>query len=589
MNIPCLTLGAALRKTFRNGYSLHDLAQDLGAGLVVGIIAIPLSMALAMATGVAPQHGLYTAIVAGVVTALLGGSKVQVTGPTAAFVVILAPVSARFGLGGLLTASLMAGMILYLFGLTGLGRLIEFVPYPVTAGFTAGIAVVIATLQVKDALGLQIVEMPETYLGKVSAICNALPTIQVADFAVAGATLLLLIIVPRLLRQVPGPLVVLPVATLGCYVAHRCWPAFEVSTIHSRFSYVRDGLTMPGIPSAPPMFQLPWDWPGGTNGPFMLTFDTIHALVPIAFTIALLAAIESLLSAVIADGMTGRKHNPDAELMALGLGNIACSFFGGFAATGAIARTATNIRFGARSPIAAIIHALVVLLAMVAAAPLLGHLPIAALAALLLVVAWNMSEARHFVYVTRIAPRSDVAVLLTCFTLTIVFDMVVAVTVGMVLASLLFIRRMAEVSSVTLVSQEDVRYPKGLRQGVVIYEIAGPLFFGAAEKAMSSLKEMEGEVKMVVLDFRKIPMMDITGLINLQSALARLQRQGIRAVLAGVQGQPLTTLNRAGWAGQSEHLAIYRSFEEALDKEGVLQPDDGSVEHQLGTSLESST
>ncbi|MBI1318712.1 MAG: C4-dicarboxylic acid transporter DauA [Candidatus Hydrogenedens sp.] len=554
-------LGTALRQTFREGYGRADLLADLSAGAVVGIIAIPLSMALAIATGVPPQMGLYTAIVAGALTALLGGSRVQVTGPTAAFIVILAPVVHQFGVGGLMLATGMAGVMLFALGFARMGRLIQFVPYPVTAGFTAGIGIVIGTLQVKDFLGLHIEAMPEEFLEKALAIAEALPTAYLPDCLAGAATLALLLLVPRVLPKFPAPLVVLPVVAGAAYAAALAWPDAAAVTINDRFSYTLGGETLAGIPRLLPPFMAPWNQPGPDGAPLTLSLGLIKILLGPAFAIAILAAIESLLSAVIADGLTGKKHDPDSELMGLGLGSIAGTFFGGIAATGAIARTAANVRFGARSPIASITHALVILIAIVAAAPLLGYLPMASLAALLMLVAWNMSEARHVLYVLRIAPKSDAFVLLTCITLTVVFDMVVAVSGGLVLASVLFIRRMAEVSSVTLVDTSAGETMHGLRPGVVVYEIAGPLFFGAAEKAMSSLHEVGTEVRTVIFDFRKIPAMDVTGLINLQSAIRRLRSEQIDIVLAGVHGQPQRVLAKAG---TDDNVIVESDFEAAL-------------------------
>lgn len=559
-----IRLALGLRAALSEGYRRADLGRDLAAGAVVGVVAIPLSMALAMATGVAPQYGLYTAISAGAITAGLGGSRVQVSGPTAAFVVILAPIVAKFGLGGLAVATLMAGILLMIMGLAGLGRLIEFVPFPVTSGFTAGIGIVIATLQVKDFLGLDIAHMPEHYVEKVAAIARALPTVHFADTALGALTLLLLILVPRVHKVVPAPLLVLPAVTIAAYALGHLLPGFEVATINSRFSYVIDGVTHPGIPRELPPFGAPWNEPGASGAPLGLSFGLIRELLPAALTIATLAAIESLLSAVIADGMTGYKHNPDAELMALGAGNVATTFLGGFAATGAIARTAANVRFGARSPVAAIAHSAVVLAGVVLFAPLLGYLPIAALAGLLLLVAWNMAELRHVLRVARIAPRSDVFVLLTCVTLTVIFDMVVAVAVGMMLAFLLFVRRMAEVAQITLVNTADLPHPELADRGVVIYEIAGPMFFGAAGKAVSSLSEIGANIRMVVFDFSKVPAIDVTGLINLESAIRKLHTAKIQVVLAGLGGQPHRALNKAGWGDQDKQLTIFENFDEAI-------------------------
>jgi len=581
--------GAALRRALAGGYRLADLRADLAAGTVVGIVALPLSMALAIASGVPPQHGLYTAIVAGAAVALLGGSKVQVSGPTAAFVVILAPISARYGLGGLALATLLAGLLLIAMGIGRLGKLIEFVPHPVTTGFTAGIAVVIATLQLKDLLGLETGPLPEHYLDRLARLVQALPTAQASELGIGALTLALLLLWPRLSRRVPAPLVALGVAAGAAALLRALAPELEVATIASRFRYLADGVERAGIPQLPPLPALPWRLPGADGAPLGLSLETLRALVPPAFAIGILGAIESLLSAVVADGMTGKKHDPDAELLALGTGNVLAPFFGGFAATGAIARTATNVRSGARSPIAAVWHALFVLLAVVALAPLLGLLPMAALAALLLQVAGRMSEARHVLHTLRVAPRSDVVVLLSCFALTVLFDMVVAVTVGIVLASLLFMRRMAEVSSVTLVSPEE-HAARALPPGLLVYEIAGPLFFGAANKAMTALRTVEKSVRAVVLDLRAVPVLDATGLVALDSAVGKLRQAGVFVALAGVNPQPLRVLARAGWRNRAGELAIGRDFELTLDAAAAhLATAGGRVNPPGGTDVDQGT
>jgi SulP family sulfate permease len=556
----------ALREALREGYTLATLRRDLLAGAVVGVVALPLSMALAIASGVPPAHGLYTAIVAGGLIPLLGGSRVQVSGPTAAFVVLLAPIAQRFGVGGLVLATLMAGVLLFGMGVMRLGRFIEFVPYPVTTGFTAGIAVVIATLQVKDFLGLTVKNMPEHFVERVQALAEALSTAHGPDLAIGGLTLAILVAWPRLTRRVPAPLVALVVGAVAAALAMRFWPGFDVATIASRFEYRVRGILGHGIPPLPPLPVLPWALPGPGGRPLVLSFALFRELLPSAFAIAVLGAIESLLSAVVADGMTGRKHDPDAELMAQGTGNLAAPFFGGFAATGAIARTATNVRSGAVSPIAAFVHALVVLVAVLLFAPLLGRLPMASLAALLLFVAWNMSELDHFAHVLKVAPRSDVAVLLVCFLLTVLFDMVVAVSEGVVMEALLFMKRMAEVSEVRLVDQHPFAIDRPLPKGVVVYEIAGPLFFGAAQKAMAALEEVDKGVRVVLLDLRSVPALDATGLVGLESAFERLQRAGVLVVIGGAQPQPLRAMARAGWSDRRGRVAVYRSFDRAVDE-----------------------
>ncbi|MDO9280492.1 MAG: C4-dicarboxylic acid transporter DauA, partial [Pseudomonadota bacterium] len=483
-----LPIGAAVRRTLRKGYGVADLRADVFAGLVVGVVALPLSMALAIAVGAPPQHGLYTAIFAGSVTALLGGSKFQVTGPTAAFVVILAPIVSRHGLAGLLTAGFLAGILLVVLGVARLGSLIRFVPYPVTTGFTTGIAVVIATLQIKDVFGLKIAAMPEPYHEKVLALWGARGTADVRELVVAAVTLALLLLLPRVVEKIPAPLLAIGAVAAGAAAAHTVWPDFEVATIGSRFHSTVDGVEVAGIPSMLPRPALPWSG-------LSLDFAQFRDLLPAAFAIALLGAIESLLSSVIADGMTGTRHDPNAELVGQGIGNLVAPFFGGIAATGALARTATAIRAGSRSPFAAVTHALVVLAAMLFLAPLVAYIPMASLAALLLLVAWNMSEIHHFVGVVRIAPRGDVFVLVTCFLLTVVFDMVWAVSVGFLLAAVLFMRRMAEITesgfALDSTEEEEHALPK-LPPGVAIYEVNGPLFFGAAQQAMETLHASHG-------------------------------------------------------------------------------------------------
>ncbi len=551
---------SALREALAAGYGLAELRADLLAGLVVGIVALPLSMALAIASGVPPQHGLYTAIVAGGLSALLGGSRTQVSGPTAAFVVLLAPISAQHGLGGLLVASAMAGLILIAMGLGRMGRLIQYIPLPVVTGFTAGIAVVIATLQLRDLFGLRVEAMPQHYLDRLLALARAAPTWRPAELAIGLLTLAVLLLWPRISRKIPSPLVALALAAL-------LGPLLGVDTIGSRFQTVIDGRVVAGIPQLPPTPLLPWTLPGPDGAPLALSLDLLRALLPSAFAIAMLGAIESLLSAVIADGMTGTRHDPDAELLAQGTANLVAPFFGGFASTGALARTATNIRSGGRSPVAAMTHALVVLLAVVALAPLLARLPMAALAGLLLLVAWNMSEVRHFLHVLRVAPRSDIAVLLTCFALTILFDMVVSVSAGLVLASLLFMRRMAEISGARLAEDEvgeATEERERLPVGVLHYEIRGPLFFGAAAKAMSALQASNGRARVLLLDMRHVPAMDATGLVNLETALQRLDQQGLLTVLVGVQPQPLGVLRKAGLAESTSRRRFARTLPEAL-------------------------
>jgi SulP family sulfate permease len=567
---------AALRAVLREGYHRADFKADLLAGLVVGIVALPLAMALAIGVGVAPQHGLYTAIVAGAIVAALGGSRTQVSGPTAAFIVILAPIYTKFGLAGLLISGAMGGVILVVMGLARLGRFIEFIPHPVTTGFTAGIATVIATLQIKDVFGLRLARSPAHFFDRLATLWEARGSASPSELAVAAATLAMLILIPRRVKRIPAPLLALPIAALVAAAIGHLFPGHGVATIASRFHATVGGQVVDGVPPLPPLPMLPWHAAGPGGAPFQLTFATLQALLSGAFAVAMLGGIESLLSAVIADGMAGTRHDPDAELLALGIANVITPFFGGIPATGAIARTATNIRSGARSPIAAIVHAATILLAVLVLAPLIGYLPMAGLAALLLLVAWNMSEVKHFGHILRVAPRSDVLVLVVCFGLTVVFDMVVAVSVGVGLAALLFMRRMAEITQARLTSFEpgggagDVsasgmhRIPDGLRGKVAVYEIAGPLFFGAAQRAMSRLGAVAGSVSVLIIRLESVPVMDATGLVALESAIAQLSKNGVVAILAGLQPQPQALLEKAHFAQRPWRLLIKPDLASAI-------------------------
>jgi SulP family sulfate permease len=554
---------AALRAVIREGYTAADLKADVLAGLVVGIVALPLAMALAIGVGVPPQHGLYTAIVAGFLVAALGGSRTQVTGPTAAFIVILAPILSKFGLAGLLVSGLMAGVMLVAMGLARMGRLIEFIPHPVTTGFTAGIGTVIATLQLKDLLGLKLERNPEHFFEKVGAMFAARATISGWEVALGLATLAGLIYFPRLTRRIPGPLVALPLAAVAALTINSLFPDAHIATIASRFHTTVAGHVVDGIPQLPPLPVLPWNMAGPAGAPFHLGFESVRTLLSGAFAVAMLGAIESLLSAVVADGMARTKHDPDAELLSLGVSNLVVPFFGGIAATGAIARTATNIRSGARSPFAAMAHALTVLVAVLALAPLLGYLPMTSLAALLLLVAWNMSEIRHCLHSLRVAPKSDVAVLLTCYGLTVGFDMVVGVSVGMVLAAFLFMRRMADVTEARLVGDGHPDLPGTIPSGVVVYEISGPLFFGAAQKAMAALEIIAGETRAVILLLDEVNAMDNTGLVALESALDVLRKHKCSVVMTGVRAQPMSVLRKAGLPDR-EGIAFCPTLAEAL-------------------------
>ena len=552
LTTPRFPLGIALRRALAAGYGQVDLRADVLAGIVVGIVALPLSMALAIATGVAPQHGLYTAIVGGAVAAVAGGSKFQVTGPTAAFVVVLAPIVERHGLPGLLTAGCLAGVLLIVMGVARLGRFVEFIPYPVTTGFTAGIATVIGLLQVKDAFGLRPEFMPEHFVTKLLAVWDARGTASASEAGVAAFTLALLVLIPRITRRIPAPLLALATAGTAVWLF-----GLDVETIGTRFHSTVAGRDVAGIPSVAPAPAPPW---AGT-----LSFQLVQDLLPSAFAIAMLGAIESLLSAVVADGMTGKRHDPDAELVGQGLANLVTPFFGGIAATGALARTATNVRSGARSPIASVVHALVVLASVLVLAPLVSHLPMASLAALLVLVAWNMLEFRHVEHMVRVAPRSDLFVLFTCYALTVLVDMVLAVSVGVVLASFLFMNRMAEITR-SRVLQDDGsgETERVLPPGVALYEIAGALFFGAAKNAMTALDAIAANVKVVVIGLGRVGVIDASGLVALESALDQLQRHRRFVIIAGPLPEPRHVFEKAELEVRMDHVLFADDVDAAL-------------------------
>ena len=554
-------LAYGLRSRLREGYSIKDFRADLMAALVVGVVALPLSMALAIACDVKPQYGLYTAIIAGFTCALLGGTRYQVTGPTAAFVVILVPIVHRFGLGGLLLAGMMAGVILIAMGLFRLGRLMEFVPHPVTSGFTMGIAVVIGVLQLRDVFGVSLRKTEGTF-DYLAALWDARGQFNPYDIAIAVVTVGLLLGLPRVLKRIPAPLIALTIVSVLVLVCERFWPGFHASTIGNleKFTIKIGNETIHGIPPLPPIPMVPWH-----GSDLALNFKTIHELLPSAFAIAMLGAIESLMAAVVADGMSGSRHDPNAELIALGIGNVLCPFFGGIPATGALARTATNIRAGARSPIAAALHAIFILACTIVLAPLVAYLPMAGLAGLLIVVARNMSEARHFARLLRIAPRSDVIVMVTCFTLTVVFDMVIAVAVGVVLAALLFMRRMAVATTVELETAEQAGLSVELPPGIRLYEVAGPMFFGAAKSAMEAIASVgAGNDHTFVLDMQHVPTIDVTALVALESALDRLFRSRIKVIFAGLAPAVAEVLDRAGIKRQPGRLAYAPDVETAI-------------------------
>uniref|UniRef100_UPI0040565DFD C4-dicarboxylic acid transporter DauA n=1 Tax=Candidatus Electronema sp. TaxID=2698783 RepID=UPI0040565DFD len=556
---------AALNQTVKAKPSFADIQADVLAGLTVGIVALPLSMAFAIASGVAPQHGLYTAIVAGIVSSLAGGSTINISGPTAAFVVVLLPIVHQFGLGGLLLSGLMAGIMLIGMGMARLGSLIEVVPYPVTLGFTSGIAVIIATFQIKDFFGLTVAPVDGHYLEQLGAIVQAAPTFRLIDFLIGLLTLATLLLWRRFRSRVPSHLAAVILGSIAAWACSRVSPELTVATIGSRFHFELQGVVGNGIPPFAPSFDWPWNLPGADGLPVGLSWKMIHTLFPSAIAIAVLGAITSLLCSVIADGMSaGHKHDSNDELIGQGIGNIIAPFFGGIPATAAIARTATNIKAGGRTPLAATVHSIFVLLSILLIAPLLSRIPMASMAALLFMVAWNMSETKHFIRTVKVAPRSDVAVLLICFSLTVLFDMAIAVGVGMSLAAILFIQRSISLTTATKVQG---RAELGeLPASVAVYDINGPLFFGSAQKAMKNITSVTPDVRAVVLDMSKVNMIDMSAIVAMESISRNLQKNGVGLIVSGLQPQMILKLRRAGLRKKSGKVEFSRTLAEGIAK-----------------------
>lgn len=536
---------ALIDSCIKQPYGPRRFARDLIAGVTVGIIAIPLAMALAIASGVPPQHGLYTAMIAGFVIALTGGSRYSISGPTAAFVVILHPVAQQFGLGGLLVATLLAGLMLIGMALARLGRLVEYIPESVTLGFTGGIAIVIATLQIEDFLGLHTAAAaPESYVERVGTLVAALPSLDWASTLVGATTLGVLILWPRLRMPFPGHL---PAVLLGVGLSLLLTGfGHEIDTIGSRFSYIlADGSSGQGIPPMLPDFTWPWLQPGPDGQPLDWSWRTVQALLPAAFSIAMLGAIESLLCAVVLDGMSGRRHHANGELLGQGIGNVVVPFFGGITATAALARSAANYRAGAESPVSGMIHAAVVLAGLVALAPVLSYLPMASLAALLLMVAWNMGEAHKVIGLVRKAPTGDSLVLAVCLSLTVLFDMVIAISTGVVLAALLFMRDISRMTRVTDISDHPRLVPQRLPPAAAVYKINGPLFFAAADRIFSELALLTENKTDIVLYLDQVTLLDAGGLSALNRFIDTCLQRRQRLILADLQFQPLKTLAKA--------------------------------------------
>jgi SulP family sulfate permease len=506
------------------GYSGAQFGKDLVAGLIVAIIALPLSIALALASGVTPEQGLYTAIVAGFVISMLGGSRVQIAGPTAAFATIVAGIVMKNGFSGLVIATLMAGILLILMGVFKLGSLIKFIPYTITTGFTTGIAVTLVIGQLKDFLGLTFEKSPIETIEKVEEVVHRIHTFNWQALVIGAVSLGVLIVFPKFIKKIPPSIFAIIISAALVKVFD-----MQVNTIGSLYT-ISSALPTPSIPA--------------------FSFETVRTLLPDAFTIAVLAAVESLLSCVVADGMTGGRHNSNTELIAQGAGNIASALFGGIPATGAIARTAANIKNGGRTPVAGMVHAVVLLLVLVVLMPYASLIPMPTIAAILFVVAYNMSEWREFVAIVKKSPKSDTLILLVTFVLTVVFDLVVAIVVGIILATVMFMKRMSDVTDAYGWEEFDennddanIRF-KRIPENTMVFEITGPIFFGASTKILDVIRRVNKPV--LVLRMRSVPAIDATGIHSFETIVKMCKKKNKTLILSHVNEQPMKTLEKAG-------------------------------------------
>lgn len=517
-------------------YNKKTFMSDVMAGVIVGIVALPLAIAFGIASGVTPEKGIITAIVAGFIISMAGGSKVQIGGPTGAFIVIIYGIIQQYGIQGLTIATLMAGVFLLLFGLLRLGTIIKFIPYPIIVGFTSGIAVTIFTTQIKDLFGLSMTEVPSDFIEKWIAYFQSLDTIDAWSAIIGVVSIIIIAITPRFSKKIPGSLIAIILMTLFALILKNVFGIASVETIGDRFA----------INSELPDAQLP-----------EITWETVKALVSPAFTIAILGAIESLLSATVADGVIGDHHDSNTELIGQGLANLATPIFGGIPATGAIARTMTNINNGGRTPIAGIVHAVVLLLIFMFLMPLAKYIPMTCLAGVLVVVSYGMCGWRSFVMLLK-NPKSDITVLVIAFLLTIIFDLTIAIEVGLVIACLLFMRRMAETTDVKVVLDEidpyedtDLKHENNehliIPKGVEVYEINGPYFFGAGNRFEEIMANMGDRPKVRIIRMRKVPFVDSTGIHNLSNLCLMSQKEGIQIVLSGVNPKVHKVLEHAGF------------------------------------------
>ena len=550
-----VTFAPRLLKDLRR-YNKEKFAADTMAGLIVGIVALPLAIAFGIASGVSPEKGIITAIVAGFIISALGGSRVQIGGPTGAFIVIIYGIIQQFGLSGLMVATMLAGVFLILLGVFRLGTIIKFIPYPIVVGFTSGIAVTIFTTQIKDLFGLEIGEMPADFISKWGVYFSHFHTVNWPSMLVGLLSIAIIALTPKVSKKIPGSLIAIVVMTLAVYLLKEFAGIGSIKTIGDFYPNIKaqiPALTMPDI-----------------------TWEQVKLLFPTAMTIAVLGAIESLLSATVADGVTGDRHDSNQELIGQGIANVCTPLFGGIPATGAIARTMTNINNGGRTPVSGIIHAVVLLLIFLVLMPLAAYIPMACLAGVLIIVSYNMSGWRTFRALMK-NPKSDITVLIITFLLTVIFDLTIAIEVGLVIACLLFMRRMAETTQVKLIADEidpaeeiDVQLHEEehliIPRGVEVYEINGPYFFGIANKFEDLMAGMANHPKVRIIRMRRVPFIDSTGIHNLQTLCAMSRREGTEIVLSGVQEKVYEVLDHAGLCDELGKENICPNINAALER-----------------------
>lgn len=533
-------------------YNRAQFYRDLSSGTIVGIVALPLAIAFGIASGVSPENGLITAIIAGFIMSSLGGSRVQIGGPTGAFIVIVYGIVQKHGFEGLMIATILSGIILLLMGFMKLGTLIKFIPLPIITGFTSGIAIIIFFTQINDLLGLGISGLPSEFLEKLPIYIENIQNFNIQAIILSCVCILIITLLPRITKKVPATVIALIVGTSAAYFLN-----LDVETIGSRFGEISGSIPAPGLPG--------------------ITYEKVYSLIGPSFTIAILAAIETLLSAVVADGMIGGRHRSNMELIANGAANLVAPLFGGIPATGAIARTVTNIKNGGRTPIAGIVHSVVLLLIMLFFGKYAGAIPMCVLAAILVIVAYNMSEWREFIAQLKM-PKSDVTVLLTTFSLTILFDLTIAIEVGMILSALLFMKRMAQVTNVGIIkkefddrsvindSGEDQISTEVIPDGVIIYEVNGPFFFGAASKFKEASRIVNENIRVMILRLRNVPAIDATGLNTIEDFYNDCRKSGCVLILSGIHAQPLFAAEKSGLIQKIGAENIVGDLNSAIDR-----------------------